>query len=103
MAPSSSGKRKYIGFILGIAAFLVVYFIPAPEGLSAAAWHTAAVALLMAVWWIGEVLPIAATALLPVILFPVFGIAFISYATTLYAITIIFVFLVVFVVSLALE
>src|SRR5699024_789125 len=103
MAPSSSGKRKHIGFILGIAAFLVVYFIPAPEGLSAAAWHTAAVALLMAVWWIGEVLPIAATALLPVILFPVLGIASISEATTPYANPIIFLFLGGFVIAQALE
>ena len=36
--------------------------------------YTAAIALLMAVWWITEVIPLAATALIPLFLFPAFGI-----------------------------
>ena len=34
----------------------------------------AAIILLMAIWWISEAIPLAATALLPVVLFPLMGI-----------------------------
>jgi sodium-dependent dicarboxylate transporter 2/3/5 len=45
--------------------------IPAPAGMSAAAWYAAAVALLMAFWWITDAIPIYATAFLPMALFPI--------------------------------
>ena len=32
--------------------------------------YTFAIAVLMAIWWITEAIPLAATALLPVVLFP---------------------------------
>ena len=38
----------------------------APEDLGIAAWRTAAIGVLMAVWWATEAVPIAATALLPI-------------------------------------
>ena len=42
--------------------------------MSLLAKQTAATAALMACWWIGEALPIPCTALLPLVLFPLFGI-----------------------------
>jgi len=42
--------------------------------MSLLAKQTAATALLMASWWIGEALPIPCTALLPLVLFPIFGV-----------------------------
>lgn len=42
--------------------------------MSVLAQRTAAVAVLMASWWIGEALPIPCTALLPLVLFPLFGV-----------------------------
>ena len=34
----------------------------------------AAIVVLMAIWWITEAIPLAATALLPIVLFPFMGI-----------------------------
>src|SRR5699024_5614770 len=103
MSHSPFGMRKNLGFIGGIAAFLVIYILPAPENLSPEGWHTAAVALLMAIWWITEVLPIAATALLPIVLFPVLNIISIDQATAPYANPLIFLFMGGFVLAQALE
>ena len=33
-----------------------------------------AIALLMAIWWVTEIIPLGITSLLPVLLFPLFGI-----------------------------
>jgi sodium-dependent dicarboxylate transporter 2/3/5 len=65
----------------------------APEGLSREGWHTAAIAVLMATWWATEVIPIPVTALLPLILFPVFNISGIAAAATPYANPMIFLFM----------
>jgi len=35
---------------------------------------TLAVACLMAIWWISETIPLAVTALVPLVLFPAFGV-----------------------------
>jgi len=42
--------------------------------------NTLALALLMAIWWIAEVLPISVVALLPMVLLPLLGIAHFQYA-----------------------
>ena len=43
---------------------------PSPTGLSDTGWDVAAVAVLMAIWWATETVPVAITALLPLALFP---------------------------------
>lgn len=83
--------------------FLVMFFLPAPEGLPIEGWHTAAVGMLMAIWWITEALPIPVTALLPVVLLPVLDITTISEATTPFANPLIFLFLGGFVIAVAME
>ncbi|MFN2443164.1 MAG: DASS family sodium-coupled anion symporter [Thermoanaerobaculia bacterium] len=85
--------RARIGLILGPALFLLVLSIPSPEGLAGPAWRTAAVAVLMAVWWIAEPIPIAATALLPLVLFPLLGILPMPRTAAPYANPVIFLFL----------
>jgi sodium-dependent dicarboxylate transporter 2/3/5 len=65
--------------------------------------RTAAVALLMAIWWITEAIPLAATALLPIVLFPCLGIMKGSVVAPLYFNYIIFLFLGGFVVALAMQ
>ncbi|UCG26860.1 MAG: SLC13/DASS family transporter [Bacteroidales bacterium] len=64
---------------------------------------TASVALLMAVWWITECIPLAVTALLPVILFPLMGIMNGREVSALYFNHIIFLFIGGFIVALAMQ
>lgn len=63
------------GFWLGLAAFAVLRLLDAPAGLETAAWATAAVAALMAVWWFTDAVPVAVTGTLPFLLLPLLGIA----------------------------
>lgn len=96
-------SRSDAGLFAGIFLFILFLFLPAPEGLSIEAWRTAAVAVLMATWWITEAIPIAATSLIPIVLFPVFGIAPISDATSPYANPLIFLFMGGFIIAIAMQ
>ena len=57
----------------------------------------------MAIWWISEAIPIAATAMLPLALFPLLGIQPISAAVAPYANPIIFLFMGGFMMAAAFE
>jgi sodium-dependent dicarboxylate transporter 2/3/5 len=92
-----------LGLIGGLIIFIALLLIPAPQGLSNAAWFTAAVTILMGIWWITEAIPIAVTALVPIVLFPVLGVSSISEATTPYANPLIFLFMGGFIIALAME
>ncbi|MCP5106778.1 MAG: SLC13/DASS family transporter [bacterium] len=65
--------------------------------------YTAAVAFLMAVWWITETVPLAVTALIPLILFPALGIMDGKTVSNQYVNHIIFIFVGGFMVALAME
>ena len=98
-----STLRPRIALFAGPALFLVLLLVPAPEGMSLEAWRTAAIALWMAVWWIGEAVPIPATALLPLALFPTMGVLKIGPAAAPYANPVIFLFMGGFMIAAALE
>ncbi|GAA4268986.1 SLC13 family permease [Hyunsoonleella aestuarii] len=67
-------KSKVIGFWGGIAILLILLIIPAPQGMQPEALRALGVALLMAIWWVTECIPIYATAFVPIALFPLLGI-----------------------------
>lgn len=90
---SAVSLRRRAGLPLGPALFLLLLLLPAPAGMEPAAWRTAAVGVLMAVWWVSEALPIPATALLPLVAFPLLGVAPIGDAAAPYANPIIYLFL----------
>ncbi len=105
MSDQQTGSLDFsrIGLAAGAAAFIIMLFVPAPAGLESEAWRTAAVALLMAVWWMTEALPIPATSLLPIVLFPLLGIGDIKSAAAPYAHDLIFLFMGGFLLALAME
>ncbi len=65
--------------------------------------RTLAVAVLMATWWVTEAIPLSITALLPLVLFPAFGILNGKDVSTQYMNHIIFIFIGGFVMALAME
>jgi len=97
----SNGQK--VGLFLGPALSATMLLSNAPDGLSDTGWGTAAIGVLMAVWWATEAVPIAVTALLPVILFPLLGIASIQDTTAPYANKVIFLFLGGFIVAFAMQ
>ncbi len=58
----------------GLAVFLLMLILPAPDAMPDAAWRAAALTILMAIWWMTEALPLTATALLPFLVFPLMGV-----------------------------
>lgn len=61
---------KYKGIFGGLVFLIIALLLPVPNGMSVAARNAGAVALLMAIWWITEAIPVYATAFLPMVLFP---------------------------------
>ena len=92
-----------IGLVLGPILFLMLLLTPAPGTLSAEGWRTAAVAVLMAVWWMTEAIPLPATALLPLALFPTLGILSMADAAGPFANDLIFLFMGGFMIAVAME
>ena len=74
-----------------------------PDTLTDAAWHTAAMGTLMAIWWATEAVPIAVTSLLPLVFFPILGIADIQDTAAPFANKVIYLFLGGFMVALAMQ
>lgn len=62
------------GLFGGFALFVLMLLLPAPAGMEPGAWRIAALTVLMAVWWMTEALPLTATALLPFLFAPLFGV-----------------------------
>lgn len=96
-----AGRKRWIGLVLGPAAFVTLLVLP--TGMEPLAARTAAVAALMAIWWMMEALPLPATALLPVALFPILGVMSPADAAAPYANPVIFLFLGGFLLALAME
>jgi sodium-dependent dicarboxylate transporter 2/3/5 len=95
--------RARVGLLLGPALFAVVLLMSPPLGVPEPAWRVAAVALWMATWWVTEAIPLAATALLPLVLFPLLGIVPIDAAAAPYANPVIFLFMGGFLLAAAFE
>lgn len=93
---------KKIGLLLGPLLFLVLYNLPFLL-LNTEADKVIAVAAWMIVWWITETVSISVTALIPLTIFPLLGIADMKTVATSYGSPIVFLFFGGFVMALALE
>jgi len=94
---------RAIGLFLGPLLFALFLLIPRPMGMPAAAQRVAAVALLMAAWWVTEAVPIPATSLLPIVLFPMLGIASARDASAAFAHPLVLLFLGGFFLAMAMQ
>jgi len=93
-----------LGVVLsGPAAFLLTVFVPSPAGFAGPAWLTLGLAAWMAIWWATEAVPLAVTALLPLLVVPLIGIAEPTRILTEYANSTIFLILGGFLIGLAME
>ncbi len=98
----SNLKSSYFGLILGPVLFIITLFLDLDPS-NPSVTYTLAVAVLMAVWWISEAIPISITSLLPVVLFPLFGIMNGKEVSSTYFNHVIFLFIGGFMVALAME
>ena len=96
-------SSQTIGLPLGLIGFALVLLLPAPDGLSEEGRRTAAVTFMMAVWWLTEAIPIPATALVPLVLFPVLGVADMHEAAAPYGNDLVFLFMGGFFIALAMQ
>jgi len=87
-----------------VLAIAVFFLMPGGEGgAPLAARATAAIGALMAALWMTEALPLPATSLLPIALFPIAGVATIKEASAPYANPLIYLFMGGFLIALAME
>jgi sodium-dependent dicarboxylate transporter 2/3/5 len=84
-------------------AIWLLLALAAPAPLSASAAHVLGLTGWMAVWWVGEPVPLGATSLLPLVLFPVLGVASAKDVAAPYANELVFLFLAGFLLAAALE
>lgn len=88
---------------IGLAGLIAPVLLDTPDSLATPAWRMAGVAFCMAVWWIGEALPLAGTALLPLVAYPLLGIESTARTAPAYANPLIFLFFGGFCVAIAME
>lgn len=101
---SSEGDKKRItGLLLGIIIAFIVYLFLDFSSEQHLQRLLASVAALMAVWWITECIPLAATSLIPLVLFPFFGILSGKDTAASYINSTIFLFMGGFIIALAME
>ncbi|MBL4596776.1 MAG: DASS family sodium-coupled anion symporter [Robiginitomaculum sp.] len=94
---------KRAGLFAGPVFCALMLWAGPPMGVELLAWRTGAVAVLMAVWWGTEALPPSATALVPLVLFPILGVMTFPAVAAPFAHPLIFLFLGGFLLALAIE
>ncbi len=93
---------KVAGLVLGATVFLAILLLDLKPG-EPVVTRMAAVAALMAIWWITDAIPLAATAMLPLVLYPLLGIMKGKEVAPVYINHVIFLFVGGFMIALAME
>ena len=99
---ASHYNRRLIGVFGGIVLVALVYILM-PSDLPHETRVTAAIGILMGVWWVSEAVPIPVTALTPLVLFPALSVAPLEDIAPSYASDIIFLFMGGFMLALAMQ
>jgi len=106
---NAAARSRSVGLLwgqraLGLAAALVVWLLMGTaDGLSPDARNVAALATLMAIWWMTEAVPLAVTSLLPIVLVPAVTQSGVAETSAPYAHPIVFLFLGGFLIAIAME
>lgn len=103
----ADGRQERIvqaaGLLLGPALWALIMFLPSMGGLEGTARGAAALTAWMAAWWISGAVPVEATALLPIVIYPLTGVLPAGQVTLNYGNNIIFLFLAGFLLSVAIQ
>jgi len=99
----SNNKKSKVGFLVGLISAIIILILPDIESLPEEGKKAAAVFVWMAVWWASEAVPIAITALIPLVFFPLLGVSSIEATAAPYANKNIFLFLGGFFLSIAIQ
>ena len=95
---------KQIGLWVGPIIFLVMLLTSSSQDtMSREAWLVAGVGIWMATWWSTEAIPVAATAFIPLVSFPLLQVMPVKAVAQSYAHPTIFLFMGAFVLALAVE
>ena len=95
--------QKKIGLLIGPITFLIVLVFCSFKGLSSQGLAVLATTFWIAIWWITEAVPIAVTALLPIVLFPLTGGMELSTTTAAFGHKYVFLYLGGFLIAIAIE
>ena len=96
-------RIQKLGFVLGLLAFFLILFLLDLDPSNTKVTKVAAVAVLMAIWWITEAIPLAATSLVPLVLFPLLGVLSGADISASYINSIIFLFIGGFMLAITME
>ncbi|XOV93844.1 MAG: SLC13 family permease [Bacteroidota bacterium] len=96
-------KIQLIKLLLGPALFLLIYLTGPYPGMSDQALAVLASTSWVAIWWVTEAIPIAATSLLPIVLFPLTQGLSISQTTGSYGHRFVFLYIGGFMIAMAIE
>ena len=94
---------RYSLIFLGPCLFIAGYFISIYFSMSHRASMVIGIAMWMILWWSTEVINLAVTALLPIVLFDVFSIIPLKETTYLYGSPVVFLFMGGFIIALAMQ
>ncbi|WP_437395849.1 SLC13 family permease [Flagellimonas lutimaris] len=94
---------KKFGFVLGPVLFILIHYFFKDDALSEQGRDILAATSWIGVWWVFEVLPIAVTALLPILLFPLLDAVALGDTTASYGHKYVFLYLGGFILAIAIE
>lgn len=95
--------RKPFYVLLGPLAFGILELIGPPASMSIEAFHVFASTVWIAIWWTTEAIPIAVTALLPIILFPLTGALDLGTTTSSFGHKYVFLYMGGFILAITIE
>jgi sodium-dependent dicarboxylate transporter 2/3/5 len=94
--------KRISGLLFGPLLFILIQFISIND-LSIEGKYVLGTASWMAIWWVLEVVDIAVTSLLPIVIFPLTGTLSISETTSQYGHNLVFLYLAGFIIAIAIE